>query len=116
MIRRALAMMIAVMFWSVQAADALVLHVGSDLESTMSITMPDDGGTTVVKASADKSDNDTGGAMTCTDSCQCHGLHHALFTAPDAVTDVEPVSVEFGYERDAPPTRIASRLNRPPLI
>lgn len=107
--------MIAVLFWSVQTADALVLHVGPDIEAPM--TMSDDGGTSIVKVSQDKSDKqDTGGAMTCTDSCQCHGLHHALFAAPQAMGDIEPITVKFGYGRDATPIRIASRLNRPPLI
>lgn len=114
MIRRALAMMIAIMFWSVQAADALVVHVSSDVSSTISIV--DDGSKVDQQLEADTAgETDTGGPMTCNDGCACHVLHHFFFAAWDIAVDLPLVSPTFAYGRDPAPTRIASRLNRPPL-
>lgn len=114
-IRRALAMLIAVLFWSVQTADAVVLHVNTSGAS--SVVLVDDGGKSDVQADSDGgAKKDTKGGLSGADGCQFHALHHVFFSAPEADAVLLIVSADYEYGHNTALTRVSSQLNRPPLV
>lgn len=116
MIRRVVALVFSLLFWSVQTADAVVPHVAMDMGS-LAVSLDTDVGMSVVDAiSSEQSEHDNGNKpFTCTDSCPCHVLHHMFFVASAVEIARVPVRPSFFYSDDARPDHIAAPLNRPPL-
>ena len=108
-------MLIAVLFWSIQTANACVVHVGS---GSVAISVQADQGDAGVQPSADTAVDDTGNdgpkgpVSGCADSC-CHA--HVFVPAPDADAKIDSAPDAFVLEQDARPETWSSQLNRPPL-
>ena len=119
MIRRLFALLIAVLFWSIQTANACVVQVNA---GSATISVQEDQADPGVQPSADTivddAGNDDGGAKgpasSCADSC-CHSLHHAFLAASSANPKIESASDSFVLVQDARPETRTSQLNRPPL-
>ena len=117
MIRRLFAMLITVLFWSTQTANACVVHVSA---GTVTASVQADQADAGVQPSADTAVDDAGkdgpkGPVSgCADSC-CHALHHAFLPASAADAKIENARDSFALVQDARPETWTSQLNRPPL-
>ncbi len=114
MIRRVFAMLLALTFWSIQTADAGVLHVGSE-NSAISIQADDGLHVSVTAADDGAGQSDSDGPPTCTDSCPCHALHHIYLAIPQSETDLSVITRVYTFSHDARPDHFAAPLSRPPL-
>ncbi len=112
MIRRVFAMLFALTFWSIQTADAAVLHVNSDAAA---ISVPADHAQVSVDADSDESKSEQNGQGTCTNGCPCHIFHSALPVVLAGETDLRLVAGGYSYSQDACPDHLSAPLNRPPL-
>lgn len=110
-------MLIAVMFWSIQTADACAIHADSGSSATMSVQA--DQGYAGIDISVDTNTDDAGkdgtkSPVSCADGC-CHALHHAFVAPPESQIEIDGSEDVFALVQDARPDTHSSPLNRPPL-
>ena len=113
MTRRLFAMLIAMMFWSIQTADAYVLH--TDAGGELIAAQADDAGQPSVGEDASDKQQDVNGPGACGEGCPCHAVHNAVTTPPPGQTRLSATRDAFAYVRDPQPDHLSSPLNRPPL-
>ena len=113
MLRRVFAMLLALTFWTIQTADAAVLHVGSE-NPAMSI-QADDTAQVSVEAHDDGAGKSEQGPATCTDGCLCHAFHHALVATPASATEFGVTTRFYVFPQDERPDHLSAPLSRPPL-
>lgn len=114
MIRRVFAMLLAMTLWSIQTADAGVLHVGSD-NSAISIQADDDTQASVAVADDGVGTVDSDGPPSCNDSCPCHALHHVYIAVTQSESDLNVIARVYTFSHDARPEHLSAPLSRPPL-
>lgn len=114
MIRRVFAMLFALTFWSIQTADAGVLHVSTD-NAAISIQAEDNAPLSVQADDDGAGKLESQGPATCTDGCPCHALHHAFLAMPASETDLGAMTRVYAFSQDQRPDHLSAPLSRPPL-
>lgn len=112
MIRRVFAMLFALTFWSIQTADAAVLHVNSDAAA---ISIIADYAQVSADADSEESKSERNGQRTCANGCPCHVFHAALPVVLTGETDLGVVVRVYSYSQDGRPDHLSAPLSRPPL-
>lgn len=115
MIRRVFALLLAMTFWSIQAADAGVLHVRSD-NSAISIQADDDMQASVAVADDGVGTVGSDGSPNCKDSCSCHALHHVYIPVSQNESDLIVIARVYAFSHDARPDHLSAPMSRPPLV
>lgn len=113
MIRRVLAMLFVLTFWSIQTADAGVLHIGSDATAVSILANHVQVSGEATDSDSDKSESDV--PATCTDGCPCHAFHHGFYPMAASEANIRVASRVYSYSQDGRPDHLSAPLNRPPL-
>ena len=113
MIRRVFALVLALTFWSIQTADAGVLHVSDD--SVISIQADEIAQPTLTAADDGLGESEPSGPGTCTDSCPCHALHHIYLAMPQSEAELGVIAQVYGFSHDGRAAHHSAPLSRPPL-
>lgn len=104
-IRRFLIVMLSMLVWTVQTADAAVDHSKQYPVSVES----------VVVAEAPSSEDGTEKGLACGVGCVCHAFHHAVFDARRVEADLVAGSVVFDVVVDTFTGLVTTPPIRPPL-
>ena len=106
MIRRFLIVMLAMLVWTVQVADAGVDH-SDQLAGDVEI---------VLVVGESESDSGIEQSLVCASGCVCHVFHHAFLDTPAAVTSLAVNHVAFDVGESAFAPFLSSPPTRPPLV